>query len=334
MVDRFVPGLELSRRFYLDCVGPLLADHFRGLAHAAALLGDGSEVLGFDTARSADHDWGPRVAIFLRSGDAQRYAEDVVALLSDCLPKTFLGFATHFVTRGTGVRHREATDCPISHQVDVTDLDAWFARTLGFDARRRPTTRDWLATPTQLLAGVTGGAVFHDDLGELTLARRNLSWYPTDVWRYVLACQWQRVAEREAFVGRCGEVGDELGSAVVAAQLVRELMRLCLLQQRRYPPYDKWLGAEFARSTDAAALTGTLSDALTVRAWREREAALAVAYQHVASAQNRLALAPSVDPGTRRYHDRPFQVLHAERFSAALRARIVDAGLRQLPLVA
>lgn len=55
----FIPGLELSRRFYLEAVRPLLDEIVPGVTHSAARLGSGSEVLGFDTARSADHEWGP-----------------------------------------------------------------------------------------------------------------------------------------------------------------------------------------------------------------------------------------------------------------------------------
>ena len=51
----FVPGLELSRRFYVDVVAPLL----ERIRHSAARLGEGSEVLGFDTIRSTDHGWDP-----------------------------------------------------------------------------------------------------------------------------------------------------------------------------------------------------------------------------------------------------------------------------------
>lgn len=35
------------------------------------------------------------------------------------------------------------------------------------------------------------------------------------------------------------------GSAVITARLARDLMRLCLLMDRRYPPYSKWLGTAF-----------------------------------------------------------------------------------------
>jgi hypothetical protein len=40
---------------------------------------------------------------------------------------------------------------------------------------------------------------------------------------------------------------DETGSAVTAARLVRDCMRLALLIDRRYAPYQKWLGTAFAR---------------------------------------------------------------------------------------
>jgi hypothetical protein len=42
------------------------------------LLGNGSEVLGFDTELSTDHDWSPRVVLFLRDEDHVRYATQLV----------------------------------------------------------------------------------------------------------------------------------------------------------------------------------------------------------------------------------------------------------------
>ena len=58
-------GLGLSRRFYEALVAPRINSVFPDLPHAAARIGLGSEVLGFDTASSADHDYGPCVQIFL-----------------------------------------------------------------------------------------------------------------------------------------------------------------------------------------------------------------------------------------------------------------------------
>ncbi|GAA4524025.1 DUF4037 domain-containing protein [Amycolatopsis samaneae] len=330
----FIPGLELSRRFYYEAVRPLLHAHFGSLPHTAARIGGGSEVLGFDTARSADHEWGPRLQLFLRHHDADRHAARIGTMLSDKLPKTFCGHPTNFAAAGGSehIRRMEVTTGPIFHRVEVTSLDAWFTNHLGFDPLDDVTTLDWLATPTQALAELTGGTVLHDETGELTSARARLIWYPEQIWRYVLACQWQRISQEEAFVGRCGEVGDELGSAVVSARLVRDLMRLTLLIHRRYPPYSKWLGSTFARIPFAATLTPVLTAALGATTWREREQHLATAYSAIAGQHNRLGLTEPVDPSTRHYHDRPFQVLRAERFSQALLAGITDAELRGLPL--
>ncbi|MFB9906981.1 DUF4037 domain-containing protein [Allokutzneria oryzae] len=325
----FVPGLDLSRRYYQDVVEPLLRKHFGELPHTAARVGSGSEVLGFDTARSADHEWGPRVQLFLQPADTARLALDISAMFSAELPKSFLGYPTHFDSDQIG--RMRLTDGPVRHRIEVTSLDAWFHERVGFDPRGSITVADWLAAPTQRLLETTAGAVFHDGLGDFEAARAKLEWYPADVWRYVLACQWQRISQEEAFVGRCGEVGDELGSAVVAARLVRDLMRLCLLMARRYPPYDKWLGSAFARLPGD--LGGDLAAALAATEWREREAHLARAYEVVGAHHNQLGLTARVDPSTRNYHDRPFQVLHAERFTAALVESITDPVVRGLPVV-
>jgi hypothetical protein len=183
------------------------------------------------------------------------------------------------------------------------------------------------------VAEVTAGAVFRDGLGELGVARSRLAWYPADVWRHVLASQWERISEEEAFVGRCGEAGDELGSAVVAARLVRDLMRLCLLMARRYPPYGKWLGSAFAQLPCAAELMPTLTAALAATEWRDREQHLVHAYENVGAQHNQLGLTEPVDPSTRLYHDRPYRVLDAGRFAAALRASITAPDIRGLPTV-
>jgi hypothetical protein len=330
VTEPFIPGIELSTRYYHDAVAPLLREHFDGLPHSAARVGAGSEVLGFDTERSADHDWGPRLQLFLRPDDALAHGARIDAMLAERLPKTFLGYPTHFAGDGP-IRYMELTDGPVAHRVDIVEVGTWFVGQLGFDPREPLTTLDWLATPTQALAEATAGVVIHDGLGELEPVRARLAWYPDDVWRYLLACQWQRLSQEEAFVGRAGEVGDELGSAVVAARLVRDLMRLALLQHRCYPPYSKWLGSAFDRLPIAAELSPLLTATLAATGWRDRERPLARAYELVAAAQNELGLTDPLDPTTRSYHGRPFQVLHAERFAAALRAGLEASELRALP---
>lgn len=254
MDSAFVPGLRLAGEFYAEVVRPLLDAAFPGLRYTAGLLGPGSEVLGFDTERSTDHDWGPRLLLFLTPNDSERHARAITIMLTERLPGAFRGYPVAFCLTGDGVAR---------HRVQVTELGGWLTGQLGFDPRSGVTVPDWLAVPSQQLAEVTAGAVFHDGPGELSRARTRLEWYPGDVWRYVLGCQWVRIAQEEAFPGRCAEVGDELGSAVVTARLARDLMRLWLLMNRRYPPYSKWLGTAFSRVPGTAPLAASLTAALT-----------------------------------------------------------------------
>lgn len=70
-------GLDLCRVFSFEAVQPILERVFPGLRYAAARVGPGSDVLGFDTARSVDHDWGPRLELFLSTDDVGRYGDDM-----------------------------------------------------------------------------------------------------------------------------------------------------------------------------------------------------------------------------------------------------------------
>jgi hypothetical protein len=326
----FIPGLELARLFYLEVVKPLLDQQFPGLRHTAALIGPGSEVLGFDSVRSTDHDWGPRLQLFLSDADAASAAGAVTEVLAARLPAAFRGYPTVFAASG-------AENAPASHWVTAAGLRQWLTTALGFDPTADLQLLDWLATPTEVLAELTGGAVFHDGLadgpgGGLAAVRATLAWYPRDVWLYVLASQWQRIAQEEPFPGRCAEVGDDLGSAVVTSRLVRDLMRLVLLMERQYPPYSKWLGSAFARTNTGNTMLPALAAAMSATAWPDRERSLCAALEAAARRHNDLAVTEPVDPNVRpSYYERPFRVLDSGRFVRALRDATADEQVRALP---
>ncbi len=306
----------LSGAFYAEAVRPLLS----GRLHAAALLGWGSDVLGYDTERSTDHGWGPRLLVFL---DDEGDIQELDGVLAARLPEQF---------RGWPVRYGW-DEHPIRHQVTVTTLEAWLVDFLGVDARAGMSTLDWLLTPQQRLLGVTAGRVYSDDGGALSQTRVALSWFSEQVWRWLLACQWHRLAQEEAFVARTAQAGDEAGSALTAARLVRDMIRLALMLDRRYAPYQKWLGTAFARCHHSDGLPKNLDAALRASDLQERESALAAAYTILARRHNASGMTEQVEPSTREYHDRPARVLMADRFAEALLATIPDSPLAALPLL-
>ena len=312
----FQPSLELNAAFYQEIVEPMV----RPVPHAAALLGWGSDVLGFDTARSTDHGWGPRLQIFV--GDDA--VEDVRPMIEAGLPAMFLGWP---------VRYSLGDDDPVVHRVDVTTLGDWLTDRLAVDPRLGLSSIDWLVIPQQALLGVVRGRIYADPAGDLAAVRETLAWYPRDVWLWLLACGWRRLDQEEPFVGRTAEVGDELGSRIVAARQIREIMRLALLLERTYAPYSKWLGTAFARLPSAADLTPLLRRALDAAVHPERESAMVEAYELLAGLHNRLAPTSQLDSSTRFFYDRPFRILGAGRFVEACLEAIDDARLRELPLV-
>jgi Domain of unknown function (DUF4037) len=310
----FLPGRELARAFYDEVVASLV-----DAPHSAAFVGWGSDVLGFDTGRSTDHGWGPRLQVFVAADDVPR----VAPAIERALPDDFRGWRTRFGW----------DEHPVTHHVEVTTLGAWLRGRLGFDPRHGITTRDWLVTPQQRLLELTAGAVFHDGLGELEPVRRALAWYPDDVWLWLLACQWRRIDQEEPFVGRAAEVGDELGSRVIAARLVRDLVRMCFLLERRYAPYSKWLGSAFRRLDAHHELGEPLLATLAATDFAAREDAFVEALRRLAGRHNALGVTRRVSEDIRRFHSRPFRVLGAGRFVDACLERVGDEQLRTLPLV-
>jgi Domain of unknown function (DUF4037) len=324
MSARSLSGLDLAEDYYRQVVQPITEEVVQGRPYAAALIGPGSEVQGFDTARSTDHAWGPRVMILLLSQDVPRVGQSLDQALSVVLPDSFRGYPTRF-------SHPRAPD-PASHCVEVTDLTRLGATVLGFDPRSQVTQFDWLSTSWQRLREFTAGRVFHDAAGELTTARKRLAWYPPDLWAYVLACQWRRIAQEEPFVGRCLELGDHVGARLLADRLSRDLIHLAMLMDRQYPPYSKWLGAAWHR-VSAPDLRRRVDAAVEDDDPFEAEGHLRDAYVAALRMHNSLGLTALLDPTLRQFHDRPYFISDGERVSAALRETITDAALRTRPLV-
>lgn len=305
-------GISLARDFYHQIVGPLLAR----TDHGAALLGAGSEVLGFDDAISTDHDFGPRLQIFLPAGTDP--APTLAALTA--LPEHFDGHPVYV-----------PTDTPApAHRVHVTTVEDYFTSWLTTDPATAMTLADWLLTPTQTLACLTNGAVFHDPHHALATRRTILAWYPDDIWRYALAAGWLRISQEQALLGRAGARGDDLGAAILAARLAKDLMRQAFLLERHWAPYGKWFGHAFGQLPLAAPMRPALHILLTAGTWRERETGFCAAAGVIGRATNRLTLADPVDPHPRQFYDRDIRTVDAEGFTTALTSAITDPEVRAL----
>jgi Domain of unknown function (DUF4037) len=303
-VSAFVPGLKLSRQFYAEVVRPILDGRFPGLPHSAALLGRGSEVLGFDDEMSTDHDWTARVLLFLREDDQARHGDAVGDTLRRELPPRF-------------------RDRPVDHEIHT--VRDYFLERLAVDVYGEIEAHDWLTFPEHGLRMFTAGAVYHDEVG-LQAVRDRLAYYPRDVWLYLLVAGWWRVHPEVNLVGRAGSVGDELGSALIGSRIVSDLMRLCFLMERQYAPYSKWFGTAFSRLVCGPEMSPTLWNVLQAETWQEREHALMAAYARLAAMHTALQLTEPVSTVVEQVWNRPFKVVWAD-IPGLLRAEIQDPSV-------
>jgi hypothetical protein len=325
--------LELSELLYREAVQPILAKHFPALTYSAALIGTGSDVLGFDTPQSMDHDWGPRLMLFLADADHAAVHDEIDQTLRRELPAEIHGYPTNFGHHEDGSAVMAAAGGgPINHGVAILTVQPFFRSVLNFDPTGTIRALDWVGVPEHRLLMLTSGRVFHDGLGQLEPIRATLHYYPDEVWLYLLAAQWRRIAQEEPFMGRCGQVGDDLGSRLIAARLVRDLMRLCFLLERWYAPYVKWFGTAFAQLDCARDLGPTFACVLQANSWQERQTHLSIAYERVAEMHNSLAITEPLTTGVTQFHKRPFLVIHADRFVDAIRATIKSQEVLSLPV--
>ncbi len=326
----FIHGLHLNELFYGEVVAPLLKAHVPDVPYSATLIGWGSEVLGYDDVQSTDHNWGLRLQLFVSEDDDERHRTSLASALSEHLPPAFRGYPSAYPLVVNDDQRPSTDAASPRHNIAIETVNEFFERYLGYDPSHDVTAADWLTFPEHKLLAVTSGKVFHDGLGALAPIRRKFSYYPQDVWLYMLAAQWVKIFEEQAFVGRCGDVGDEVGSMLIAARQVKHLMRLCFLMERTYAPYSKWFGTAFAELDCAEAFVPLFEAVLHAREWQERQAALAKAYEVVAAIHNNLKLTIPLVQEAARYFGRPYLVVGDERYPEELRKVITSEAVKHI----
>ncbi|MDF1514192.1 MAG: DUF4037 domain-containing protein [Anaerolineae bacterium] len=287
---RFVPGRELSRLLYLEHIAPIMESTYPDLLYGAASYGMCSESLGLDDEVSMDHMWGPRVTIFLSEMDHEKLSKEIQSTFRELLPDEFKGFKTTWMKPGVDVI---STKEKILYSVWTTTVNSALGFCGGIDALPLQYA-DWLKVSEQHLLEFTNGVVFRDDLGELANARELLHYYPNDVLKFLLTCEWNAVGGDMYPIGRIGSRGDRLGLHVQAGKIVHHLMRIAFMVHRKYMPYKKWFGTLFNKLPVAHILEPIMMDILHEAHWQKIEEKICEASEILLKLQNNLGLAPKI----------------------------------------
>ena len=314
----FISGRILSNQFYQEIIKPLLT----GIPHDACLIGEGSDVLGYDQPISMDHDWGPRLTLFVAN---ECETIKVRNKITENLPDTFKGFPTRKDEKTSNIEVATISNW-LKHNLKIDDIDA-----LGIS--------DWLSFSQQHLLQFTGGAVFSDSLGSYEYAKKILAWYPDDVWRWIMAAQWYFIWSTERLIFRTTEAGDILGSQLIVGKLVRLIVEMVFIQNKEYKPYDKWLGSAFKKIDSSQEIGKVIFEILSDNDIANQIKSIQKLLFELGDIHNTLSLTNLVQPKITYYEVgvnnavRPYMIFNTSDFKDACINSIQDIALKELVYV-
>lgn len=223
-------GLELSRRYFETLVKPAFLkefpDEYPQLAFG--LAGPGSECYGWDDEISMDHDWGPKIlvwvpdALFSQRGSA--FQELYASLPEECC--------------GFGPLNRVDKGVP---RDGVISLTGFYETFLGM-GRAPGDLSEWMRVKEENLSLCTNGSVFYDGPRFFTGTREALlSYYPADLWYKKVASHCVLLSQHGQYnLERSRKRGDLLAVEYDRALFAREAVALSFLLEKKYRPYYKW----------------------------------------------------------------------------------------------
>ena len=219
-------GLELSEQLYREKVRAALEAEFPEAAPriAVGLAGPGSECFGYDDAISQDHDFAPRLCLWLTEADARAIGARLLA--------RYEAWTAEYAPVTEAARDR-------SGPIAIPDFYRRFTGCPGVP----PDNIAWLRVPEHLLAAATNGRVFRDDLGEFTAVRDALlAGYPADVRRKRLAARLFAMGQAGQYnLPRCLKRGDAVAARLAETEFMTAALQAVCLLNGRYAPYYKWL---------------------------------------------------------------------------------------------
>jgi hypothetical protein len=238
-----------------------------------------------------DHEWGPRIFIYLKPEDKNRYGEDIHKVLQRLLPSTCMHI--DLMWRKPGVDVHETTEKAL-YNINVLTVDESLKARIG-DKMLPLGDIDWLEVSEQHLLELTAGVVYKDDFGELTRVRDLLNYYPDNVLRFLLMKEWQAIGGDWVPIGRIGPRRDEIGLRIRVTKLVQRLMRIAFKVHRRYFPYKKWFGTMFKKLPIAQELEPPLLGLLEDKNWKKVEEKIGEITGVILDHQNQLKISPPLE---------------------------------------
>ena len=326
----FIKGLELNNGFFSDVVKPIIKKKYPNLRYSAALLGYGSDVLGYDNETSMDHNWGPRLQVFIENEDLKIELDN---LFKWELPFLYKGFPTNFSDPAyDGVQRLNFSENkPVNHLIQIVTPENYFNSIYSISYSGNFSNNDWLALTDQKLLEITSGKVFYDGLS-INEFRNKLCFYPLDICKLRMAVLWDYIWNKEAFIGRSIELNDFIGIKINASRIINYLIKIFFYLEKKYIPYSKWFGYAFKELKIFNSINDIIINALKENDPIKIENSLCLLYEKVVDEHNKNSQLPYLKNRTRNFFNRQCKVIFAESIVEQLIDSIKDITIKSINL--
>jgi hypothetical protein len=285
--------------------------------------------MGYDTEISMDHNWGPRLQIFV---DDYFLIKQIKECLSNELPYRYKSFATNFSNKsydGT-TRMEYSESMPINHLIEVNLFEKYLETNYKINKTNNYSKDDWLKFNDQSLIEITSGEVFYDGLNKLNKTRQELQFYPLDICKLRLAVLWNYIWNKEAFIGRSIEINDYIGLKIHSCRIVNYLIKILFYLEEKYIPYSKWFGTAFSKLKSFTEMETLINKILNCNKPQEIEINLCVLYEKIIEKHNKNNKLPYLKNKTRNFFNRPYKVIFSENIVEELLKSIEDEDIKKI----
>lgn len=189
-----------------------------------ALVGTGSECLGFDDEISEDHDFSSRCQLFLDDEDYNLYKSNLESSLKILCKEI-------------------EAKCVVLENVNIEIISiSDFYKYYTLFENGPKTEYEYRKVPMDLLCVATNGKVFLDNLGKFSEIRnRLLKFYPEDIRLKKIAFQLNKMAQSGQYnYSRMIKRGDTVAANIAQGEFVKHYLEFVHLLNKKYMPFYKW----------------------------------------------------------------------------------------------
>ncbi|CAM3087276.1 DUF4037 domain-containing protein [Streptobacillus felis] len=220
--------IDISREYTKKYILPKIKEKNEELLSkiTIGLIGEGSEVIGYDDEYSKDHDYTFMPLLLLNNEDYEKYSKELEDILLS-LPQEFLG-----------IKH--VNNDVIAERRGVKKIGDYLYKFIGKEEANL-TIEDYRKIPEYALFALTSGEIFYAGNDEFTSIIQTLIYYPNIIRENKIATVCTRIAQSGQYnYLRLMKREDKIAANMAKSVFIENVIHLVYLLNSKYMPFYKW----------------------------------------------------------------------------------------------